>query len=119
MLKNLRRFGGLYDSQRVLLTLTQHGLSREDAYAIVQRNAMAVWRSYGIDPDNPDGSVERRPEDEEAAGHESRFLHYLAKDENVAKALGDEGLLGLLKGSSADFHTRNVDKIFKRVFGDG
>lgn len=119
MLKNLYRFGGLYDSQRVLLTLTQHGLSREDAYRIVQRNAMSVWRSYGIDPDNPNGAVEVEAEDEEAAERESRFFHYLAKDESVIKALGDEGLAELFKGSSTDFHTRNVDLIFKRVFGDG
>ncbi len=118
MLENLRRFGGLHDSQRVLLTLTQHGLSREDAYGIVQRNAMSVWRSYGIDPDNADGTAERRPEDEEAAKQESRFFHYLAKDESVIKALGDKGLEKLFKGSSADFHTKNVDMIFKRVFGD-
>ncbi len=119
MSENLRRFGGLYDSQRVLLTLTQHAVSREDAYAMVQRNAMAVWRSYGVDPDNPAGSVKLEPEDKLAAGQESRFFHYLAKDESVTKALGDKGMAELLKGSSTDFHTKNVDVIFKRVFGDG
>ena len=47
MQKNLDRMGGLVHSQRVLLALTQAGLSREDAYALVQRNAMKVWESDG------------------------------------------------------------------------
>ena len=117
MMENLMQFGGLHDSQRVLLTLTQHGVSREDGYRIVQRNAMKVWRSYGIDPDNPDGTVEAAPEDKEAANHESRFFFYLSNDEDVAKALGDEGLKELFDGESTAFHTKNADIIFKRVFG--
>ncbi len=117
MLTNLMQFGGLHDSQRVLLTLTQHGLSREDGYRIVQRNAMKVWRSYGIDPDNPDGEVETNPEDQEAARHESRFLYYLSTDEEVAAALGDDGLASLFDGGSTAFHTKNADVIFTRVFG--
>ena len=47
MQKNLDRLGGLVHSQRVLLALTQKGVSREDAYALVQRNAMPVWRGEG------------------------------------------------------------------------
>ncbi len=117
MMENLMQFGGLHDSQRVLLTLTQHGVSREDGYRIVQCNAMKVWRSYGIDPDNPDGAVERAPEDLEAAKHESRFFFYLSNDEDVAKALGEEGLRALFDGESTAFHTKNADTIFKRVFG--
>ncbi len=117
MLQNLMQFGGLHDSQRVLLTLTQHGLSREDGYRVVQRNAMKVWRSYGIDPDNPDGAVEQLPEDALAAEHESRFFYYLSKDQDVAEALGQEGLKKLFDGDSTAFHTRNTDFIFNRVFG--
>ena len=117
MMENLMQFGGLHDSQRVLLTLTQHGVSREDGYRIVQRNAMKVWRSYGIDPDNPDGAVEQAPEDLEAAKHESRFFVDLSNDEDVAKALGEEGLRALFDGESTAFHTKNADTIFKRVFG--
>jgi len=117
MMENLMQFGGLHDSQRVLLTLTQHGVSREDGYRIVQRNAMKVWRSYGIDPDNPDGAVEQAPEDLEAAKHESRFFFYLSNDEDVAKALGEEGLRALFDGESTAFHTKNAGTIFKRVFG--
>lgn len=116
MLENLMQFGGLHDSQRVLLTLTQHGVSREDGYRIVQRNAMKVWRSYGIDPDNPDGTVEQLPEDKEAAEHESRFFFYLSNDDDVAKALGEDGLKELFAGESTAFHTKNADAIFKRVF---
>jgi adenylosuccinate lyase len=117
MMENLMQFGGLHDSQRVLLTLTQHGVSREDAYGIVQRNAMKVWRSYGIDPDDPDGTVEPQPDDLEAAKQESRFFYYLSRDDEVTAALGDDGLKELLSGSSTEFHSRNVDAIFKRVFG--
>jgi adenylosuccinate lyase len=117
MMENLMQFGGLHDSQRVLLTLTQHGVSREDGYRIVQRNAMKVWRSYGIDPDNPDGAVEQAPEDMEAAKHESRFFFYLSNDQDVANALGEEGLKELFDGESTSFHTKNADIIFKRVFG--
>jgi adenylosuccinate lyase len=118
MLENLQQFGGLHDSQRVLLTLTQNGVSREDAYAIVQRNAMKVWRSYGIDPDNPDGSVEPEPEDQEAAEHESRFLFYLTRDEEVLQALGADKLAEVFEGESTAFHTRHADTIFERVFGE-
>jgi adenylosuccinate lyase len=117
MMENLMQFGGLHDSQRVLLALTQHGVNREDGYRIVQRNAMKVWRSYGIDPDNPDGTVEQAPEDKIAAQHESRFFYYLTNDEDVAKALGEEGLKELFDGESTAFHTKNADTIFKRVFG--
>ena len=74
MLENLQQFGGLHDSQRSLLILTQNGVSREVAYAIVQRNAMKVWRSYGIDPDNPDGTVEPTPEDKDAADDQQQEL---------------------------------------------
>jgi len=117
MMENLMQFGGLHDSQRVLLALTQHGVSREDGYRIVQRSAMKVWRSFGIDPDNPDGTVEQAPEDIEAAKHESRFFFYLSNDEEVAEALGEAGLKDLFDGESTSFHTKNADVIFKRVFG--
>ncbi|MBT4464204.1 MAG: adenylosuccinate lyase, partial [Rhodospirillaceae bacterium] len=117
MMENLMQFGGLHDSQRVLLTLTQHGVSREDSYKIVQRNAMKVWRSYGIDPDDPNGTIKQQPEDLEAAKQESRFFYYLSGDDEVTTALGDAGLKDLFAGSSTAFHTRNVDAIFTRVFG--
>jgi len=117
MMDNLMQFGGLHDSQRVLLALTQRGISREDSYKMVQKNAMKVWRSFGIDPDNPDGVVEQTPEDTEAALQESRFFFYLSNDEEVAAALGKTGLRDLFDGNSTDFHTKQVDVIFKRVFG--
>ncbi len=117
MMENLMQFGGLHDSQRVLLALTQNGISREDGYRIVQVNAMKVWRSFGINPDNPGGTVEQAPEDIEAAMHESRFFFYLSKDEEVAEVLGEVGLKELFDGKSTSFHTKNVNVIFKRVFG--
>jgi adenylosuccinate lyase len=90
MLGNLDRLGGLVHSQRVLLALTRKGVSREDAYRLVQRNAMPVWRGEG------------------------RFLDLLKKDREVAAALGDKELDALF---DLAYHTRHVDTIFKRVFG--
>jgi adenylosuccinate lyase len=91
MQKNLDRLGGLVHSQRVLLALTQKGISREDAYTIVQRNAMPVWRGEGD------------------------FLSLLKADADVRKALTDAELEELF---DLGYHLKNVDMIFKRVFGD-
>jgi adenylosuccinate lyase len=91
MQKNLDRLGGLVHSQRVLLALTQKGVSREDAYALVQRNAMPVWRGEG------------------------EFLSLLKADTDVKKALTDAELEELF---DLGYHLKNVDMIFKRVFGD-
>jgi adenylosuccinate lyase len=91
MKKNLDRLGGLIHSQRVLLALTQKGLSREEAYALVQRNAMAVWRG------------------------EADFLGLLKQDDDVRKALSDAELEELF---DLGYHLKNVDFIFKRVFGE-
>jgi len=90
MEKNLDRLGGLVHSQRVLLALTQKGVSREDAYAFVQRNAMPVWRGEGD------------------------FLTLLKNDKDVSKALTGEELEELF---DLGYHLKNVDVIFKRVFG--
>ncbi|WP_026595705.1 adenylosuccinate lyase [Methyloferula stellata] len=91
MQKNLDRLGGLVHSQRVLLALTQKGVSREDAYALVQRNAMPVWRGEGD------------------------FLSLLKADADVKKALTDAELEELF---DLGYHLKNVDMIFNRVFGD-
>jgi adenylosuccinate lyase len=92
MLKNLNRMGGLIHSQGVLLALTQAGVSREDAYAIVQRNAMRVWES--------DGALQLRD--------------LIGADSDVAGRLSAEQLDGLFR---LDHHFRHVDTIFDRVFG--
>ena len=92
MLKNLNRMGGLIHSQGVLLALTQAGVSREDAYAIVQRNAMRVWES--------DGALQLRD--------------LIGADPDVAGRLSAEQLDGLFR---LDHHFRHVDTIFDRVFG--
>ncbi len=91
MRKNLDRLGGLVHSQRVLLALTQKGVSREDAYALVQRNAMPVWRGEG------------------------EFLTLLKADEEVTKALTPAELEALF---DLGYHLKRVDTIFARVFGE-
>jgi adenylosuccinate lyase len=91
MQKNLDRLGGLVNSQRVLLALTQKGMSREAAYAAVQSNAMRVWRGEG------------------------RFLDFLKNDPEVAKHLEARELEGLF---DYDYHFKHVDTIFARVFGE-
>ena len=90
MKKNLDRLGGLIHSQRVLLALTQKGVSREDSYAWVQRNAMPVWRGQGD------------------------FLDLLKKDKDVLKTLPGKEIEALF---DLGWHTKHVDTIFKRVFG--
>lgn len=91
MKKNLDRLGGLVHSQRVLLALTQGGVSREDAYEIVQRHAMKVWRDGGD------------------------FLALLKADKQVIKAVSAKQLSELF---DLGYHTKHVDTIFRRVFGD-
>jgi adenylosuccinate lyase len=91
MEKNLNRMGGLIHSQRVLLALTQAGLSREDSYALVQRNAMKVWDSDG----------------------QLSLLELLKSDPDVSAKLSDEQLESLF---NLDYHLKEVDTIFDRVF---
>jgi len=93
MQKNLDRMGGLVHSQRVLLALTQAGASREDAYSMVQRNAMRVWES--------DGALS--------------LLDLLKADPDVSALLSDQQLE---EKFDLDYHLKHVDTIFKRVFGD-
>ncbi len=90
MKKNLDRLGGLIHSQRVLLALTQKGMSREDSYAAVQRNAMPVWRGEG------------------------NFLELLKADKEVAALLSAADLESLF---DLGYHTKHVGTIFRRVFG--
>lgn len=92
MQKNIDRLGGLVHSQRVLLALTQKGVSREDAYAAVQGNAMKVWRGEG------------------------QFLDLLKADPVVRPALSDDDLAELF---DLGYHFKHVDTIFNRVFGEG
>jgi adenylosuccinate lyase len=90
MMKNLNKFRGLVHSQRVLLALTQAGVSREDSYRLVQRNAMKVWEE-GKD-----------------------FLEELLADQEVRAALSEEDIR---EKFDLGYHTKHVDTIFKRVFG--
>jgi len=102
MMKNLNLTGGLVFSQRVLLELPKKGVSREDAYKIVQRNAMRVWEDLqkGKSALNKD--------------KESLFLEYLLKDSELKTKLSDEKIRDCFDYT---YYTKNVDKIFERVFG--
>lgn len=91
LMRNLELLGGLHNSQRVLLALIEAGTSREDAYKIVQRNAMTTWAGNGD------------------------FLSCLKSDGDVKSRLTDEDLEGLF---DLDYHFNNVDYIFRKVFCD-
>ena len=94
MSRNLGRLGGLIHSQRVLIALTQKGVTREDAYRLVQRHAMGVWQDL-----NKGGAD---------------FLARLKADPEVTKALKPAELEALF---DLEFHLKHVDTIFARVFG--
>lgn len=117
MMKHMNEFGGIHDAQRVLLHLTQNGVSREEAYKIVQRNAMRVWKSYGIDQDNPDTPPVLDDVEKEAANHDNRLAYFLQNDAGLAEVLSADDLSNLLGKDSIAYHTARVDDIFKRVFG--
>jgi len=104
MMKNLNLTGGLVFSQRVLLELPLLGISREDGYKIVQRNAMKVWE----DLQNGKSAVD------ENSG-ESLFLQHLLNDEVLREKLSEEKIRDLF---DYKYYTKNVDKIFERVFND-
>jgi adenylosuccinate lyase len=93
MQRNLDKMGGLVHSQRVLLALTQAGVSREDSYRLVQRNAMKVWESDG----------------------QLSLLELLKADPEVTAALS---MAELEEKFDLGYHLRQVDTIFARVFGD-
>jgi len=117
MMNQLNNFGGIHDAQRVLLFLTQNNVSRETAYKIVQRNAMLVWKSFGIDPDNPDSTPELNAIEQGATEHANRLFYFLSHDEDLKAALDVKDLKRLLDEDSISYHTKRVDVIFQRVFG--
>jgi adenylosuccinate lyase len=91
MRANLDSLGGLVDSQRFLLALTQAGMSREDAYRLVQKHAMAAWNGEG------------------------RFADRLKSDPEIARYLTPEAIDGSFDTA---YHLKHVDTIFRRVFGE-
>jgi adenylosuccinate lyase len=91
MQRNLDRLGGLVHSQRLLIALTQKGASREDAYKLVQRNAMPVWRGEGD------------------------FQTLLKQDADVKRYLSDKEIEAQF---DLGYHLKHVDTIFRRVFGE-
>ena len=94
MEKNMNRMGGLIHSQRVLLALTQAGLTRDESYRLVQRNAMKVWEAEGA----------------------LNLLDLLKADADVTARLSDTSLEKLF---DLGYHLKHVDTIFARVFGKG
>ena len=90
--QNLEKLGGLHNSQRVLLALTQKGMSREEAYRLVQRNAMEAWK-----------------------GNDA-FLNLLKGEEEIANYLANDELEVLF---DLGYHTKHVETIFNRVLEDG
>jgi adenylosuccinate lyase len=92
MQANLDKLGGLHNSQRVLLALTQAGASREDSYRLVQRNAMRTWE------------------------HGEDFLTNLKADKDVMALLRPADVEAMF---DLGYHLKHVDTIFARVFGSG
>ena len=103
MMKNLNLTGGLVFSQRILLELPKKGVSREDAYKIVQRNAMKVWG----DLQNGKSALNDKGE--------SLYLQYLLADSELVGLIGEAAIRECFELS---YYTKNVDSIFKRVFGE-
>lgn len=101
MMKNLNQTGGLVFSQRVLLELPLKNVSREDAYAIVQRNAMKVWED-----------LQQGRSAVNSAG-ESLFLQNLLSDEQLRQKLSEDEIRTCF---DFGYYTKNIDKIFARVF---
>jgi|TARA_R110002020_G_scaffold223900_1_gene433242 adenylosuccinate lyase len=90
MMRTIDSMGGLHNSQRILLALVEHGVSREESYTLVQRNAMRTWRGEG------------------------NLLDLLKTDPDVKAKLTDEELEALF---DLEYHFKHVDTIFERVFG--
>ena len=90
MIGTINSMGGLHNSQRILLALVEKGISREDSYRLVQRNAMRTWNKEGD------------------------LLDLLKQDEEVSSRLSDAELEDLF---DLDYHFKQVDTIFERVFG--
>ena len=97
MRANMDKLGGLHNSQRFLLALTQAGESREDAYRLVQRNAMQVWERFRRDGNAGEGA----------------FLELLLGDEDVRARLSEDDIRSRFDD---DYHLKHVDTIFERVF---
>jgi len=101
MMKNLNLTGGLVFSQRVLLELPLQGVSREEAYKIVQRNAMKVWEAL----QNGENALNEKGE--------SLYLQHLLADDELRSKLSEEQIRDCF---NYDYYTKNVDAIFRRVY---
>lgn len=97
MADNMNRLGGLHNSQRFLLALTQAGVSREESYSLVQRNAMQVWELFRSGGNAGEGA----------------FLNLLLKDKDVMARLSEDQVRSMFDDA---YHMKHVDTIFSRVF---
>jgi len=97
MKANMDRLGGLHNSQRFLLALTQAGEQRESAYRLVQRNAMKVWEQFRVEGNAGEGS----------------FLNLILADKDVMALLSEDNVRDMFDD---EYHTKHVDTIFARVF---
>jgi len=97
MADNMNRLGGLHNSQRFLLALTQAGVSREESYSLVQRNAMQVWELFRTGGNAGEGA----------------FLNLLLKDKDVMSRLSEDQVRSMFDD---EYHMKHVDTIFSRVF---
>lgn len=98
MKANMDRLGGLHNSQRFLLALTQAGEQRESAYRLVQRNAMKVWEMFRTEGNAGDGA----------------FLNLLLQDDDVRSLLSEDEIRNMFDDG---YHMKHVETIFERVFG--
>jgi len=98
MKANMDRLGGLHNSQRFLLALTQAGEQRESAYRLVQRNAMKVWEMFRTEGNAGDGA----------------FLNLLLQDDDVRALLSEDEIRNMFDDG---YHMKYVETIFDRVFG--
>jgi adenylosuccinate lyase len=79
---------------------------------------MRVWKSFGIDPDSTDRTPALDAVEKEASNHDNRLFFFLSKDDSLTRVLDLGRLADLLDEDSLSYHYKNVDAIFKRVFGD-
>lgn len=107
MMKNLNLTGGLVFSQRVLLELPKRGVSREEAYKIVQENAMKVWQI--LQNDGMKNGLSALDEN-----GKSLFLQYLLADSKLVNLIGEQAIKECFEFS---YYTKSIDSIFNRVFG--
>ena len=118
MKSNMEKFGGIYDTQRILLYLTQKNFSRENAYKIIQRNAMKVWDSYDINKDSHGIQFKLDTNKKGDNFDENRLMYFLSRDSEISDVLSKKEIESLFETGVIDYYLSHVDTVFKRVFGE-